>query len=296
VDSAWIVAPSGNGGIRLSPDGRRVALAVIVSGSQDIWIKDLDAGPFAKLTFEGTNVRPEWSPDGRYVYYHRQGSTVGDGDVWRRRSDGTGEAELVLDLERSVWEIQQPADSSMTVVRFGVPPTRDIYLYRRGVGPGDSSLTPLAASDRFEENGVALSPDERWIAYASNESGRYEIYVRPFPDASGGRWQISSDGGNEPRWAHSGRELFYRREDGGLVAVAVEARGSGFAAGEQRVLFQADGFLTNLAYSNYSVAPDDRRFLFMRALRPDREAQLANTAILVQHWLDEVRAREVGGQ
>jgi len=295
VDSGWTVVPTGNGGIRLSPDGRRLALAVTVSGSEDIWIKDLDHGPFTRLTFDGGATRPEWSRDGRYVLYFRQARLASDADLWRRRADGTGEPEMVLDLTRAVWEVQQTPDTTSLIVRFGVPPTRDIYRYALGAGSGDSALTPLAANNGYEESAVALSPDGRWFAYASNESGRYEIYVRPFPDASNGRWQVSRDGGNEPRWAHSGRELFYRRGDGNLVAVTVPP-GSGFTTGDQRVLFQANPFAENSAYAEYAVAPDDRRFLFKRFVARADNGQLANTAVLIQHWLEEVRARQAGGR
>ena len=112
----------------------------------------------------------------------------------------------MLVIPRAVFEVVRTRDTTRLLVRLGVPPTRDIALFVRG----DSTTTPLVAAGGFEEVAPALSPDGRWLAYASNESGRYEVYVRPFPDANAGRWQVSRNGGNEPVWAHNGRELFYR--------------------------------------------------------------------------------------
>jgi serine/threonine-protein kinase len=287
VDSSWTFVPSDNGGIRLSPNGHQLALGVIVQGREEVWIKQLDHGPFARLTLESSSERPEWSADGRDILY--AGLTGSSrADLRRSRADGTGTAELLLHASRAVWEVQVPRDTSRIIVRLGVPPTRDIYLLDRARGTGDSAISPLVADDRYEEAAVALSPDGRWLAYGSNESGRYEVYVRPFPDVNAGRWQISVKGGNEPRWAHSGRELFYRDAGGDLVSVEVTTA-SGFRPGSQRVLFSASGFTTNSAYSNYDVGPDDRRFVFLRPLAVASAG--VTTAILVQHWTSDLQAQ-----
>jgi serine/threonine-protein kinase len=294
VDSGWAFAPANNGGIALSPDGRRLALGVRASGADDIWIKELDRGPFTRLTFEGTNARPIWSRDGRHVLYI---TAVGNhGDVLRRRADGTAAAEALVDATRSVWEIALPPDTTRMILRLGVPPSRDIVLFDRATGaPVDSSLTPLMASDGFEETVPALSPDGRWLAYTTNESGRYEVYVRPWPDVSAGRWQVSRDGGSEPQWAHSGRELFYRNGRGEFVAAAVVA-GSGFATGEHRVLFSASGFIGSSAQVNYAVAPGDQRFLFQRIIRTGTGDEEAYTAVLIQHWLNDPQGAGARGR
>jgi serine/threonine-protein kinase len=289
VDSGWSFMPTVNGGIRLSPDDRRLALGVISSAREEVWVKQLDQGPFVRLSLEGSGVRPEWSPDGRDVlYFGARGA--GKSDLRRRRADGAGTAEVLLDASRAVWELQPTGDADRFVVRLGMPPSRDVYLLDRTKGDGDSAITPLMADDRYEETAIGLSPDGRWLAYTSNESGRQEVYVRPFPDVHAGRWQISGDGGSEPRWARSGRELFYRRVDGMLVSVAVTLTPT-FEPGAERALFSVSGYVGNFAYSNYDVTRDDRQFMFIRPVATPGDEGPA-TAILVQHWLTELDANQ----
>jgi serine/threonine-protein kinase len=295
VDSGWSFARSTNGGVALSPDGRRLALAIRASGSEDIWIKELDLGPFTRLTFDGVNVRPAWTDGGRSVLYLSRPDTIGTEDLKRRRADGTGSAELLLGATRAIFEVRPLRDTMQLLVRLGTPPSRDVYLLRRGAATGDSALTPLLANDAYQEVAIALSPDERWLAYASDESGRYEVYVRPFPDVDAGRWQISRDGGSEPRWAHSGRELFFRSAAGQLVAVPVGA-GSGFTAGDHRTLFRVDGFYSGQNHAGYDVSRDDRRFVFLRSLGTGPGEAAPTTAILVQNWLTEVDTRVSGSR
>jgi serine/threonine-protein kinase len=287
VDSGWIFVPSTNGGIRLSPDGRRLALGVVSSGREEVWIKELDRGPFVRLTSENAGERPEWSADGRDILYFGTAS-ASRSDLRRRRADGAGTAEVLLHATRAVWELQVTRDTNRLIIRLGVPRTRDIYLFDRTRGSGDGAIAPLVADDRYEETSIGLSPDGRWLAYASNESGRFEVYVRPYPDVNAGRWQVSGNGGNEPRWAHNGRELFYRRGDGDLVSVAV-APAPRFTPGVQRVLFSAIGFISNPSYTDYDVTPDDRRFVFNRPVAAPGGAE-TNAAVLVQHWLADLDA------
>jgi serine/threonine protein kinase/Tol biopolymer transport system component len=287
VDSSWIFQASGNGGIRLSPDGRRLAVGTIVDGREEVWVKQLDHGPLSRLTVETTSQRPEWSGDSRDIWYVAQ-LNPNRSEVRRTRADGSGSPELILSATRAVWEVLTLPDTNRLLVRLGLPPTRDIYLFDRAKGNGDTALTPLVADDRYEENSVALSPDHRWLAYASNESGRYEVYVRPFPDVDAGRWPISVGGGNAPRWAHSGRELFYLTAEADLAVVAVTTQPT-FSPGPAKILFSTAGYVSNTATANYDVSPDDRRFVF---LRPRGGSELgARSVILAQHWLDDLTAR-----
>jgi Tol biopolymer transport system component len=281
VQSGWSFIPSSNPGMALSPDGRRLALSVRASGAEDIWIKELGGGPMTRLTFAGSNIRPEWTADGRSVMYiSRQAS--GNEDLRIRAADGTGGERTLLDHARTVFEVVRTRDTSRLIVRLGVPPSRDIYLLQQG----DSVLRPLLA-EAHEEVTPALSADGRWLAYASNESGRYEVYVRPFPAVEGGRWQVSRDGGTEPRWSRSGRELFFRA--GGTLMSAGVTPGASFVTGEVRTLFPVAPFLSGTNRQYYEVATDDRRFLFVRSLGGQQAVGPAYVT-MVDNWLDELRA------
>jgi len=283
VDPGWSFVPAANFGFSLAPDGRRLAVAAHASGTDDIWVKELDHGPLTRLSFAGNNTRPEWTADGNSVLYISRARGFNE-DVRARRADGTGAEVTLLDLDRAVYEVARLPDTSRFIIRLGNPPSRDIYLWRRG----DSTASRLLAADGYQELAPALSPDGRWLAYASDESERYEVYVRPFPNVDAGRWQISRNGGNEPRWAHSGRELFYRDGAGGLVAVAVKP-GANFATGEERVLFPTAGFQSDNSHPQYDVSRDDRRFLFVRSLAGP-QAEGPTYLVQVTNWLDELRA------
>jgi serine/threonine-protein kinase len=200
---------------KLSPDGKQLAVSITANNEIQIWIKQLDRGPLPKLTFAGTlNQRPAWTPDGRSVAFS---SDRGDNsDVYVRRVDGGGPAELLRDEERDIWEVTYSPDGEWLVYRVGGEDgDRDLYARRMGV----DSAVPLVATG-YDETSPAVSPDGRWLAYTSDESGRPEVYVRPFPNTNDGRWLVSAGGGQEPVWAHSGRELFYRGS-GDLMVVEV---------------------------------------------------------------------------
>ena len=250
VDPAW----TGTfGHPALSPDGRRLALAIQGAESSDIWIKQLDRGPSLKLTFEGSrNEYPTWTPDGGSVTFasNRQGNL----DLWTKRADGS--AQAVLELGRG-WPVLEPLwspDGEQLIYRTdpGGPGVRDILALRPGQ---DTEPVPLLATG-FSERNPRLSPDGRWLAYKSNETGREEIYVVPFPNAGEAKWAVSTSGGTEPAWSHSGRELFYRNGLGEMVAVEIETEPT-FAPGQPEVLFSATEFRSSNNRPQYDVTPDD---------------------------------------
>jgi len=160
----------------------------------------------------------------------------------------------------------------------------------RGIG-----VSVLRLSDRkaqpilqtpFNESAPRFSPDGRWLAYVSDESGRYEIYVQPYP-GPGGKWQISTEGGTEPAWNSNGRELFYRSGDK-MMAVDIATQ-PGFAAGKPRMLFEGQYQPTPVTFPNYDVSPDGQRFLM---LKPVEQAQAAPTQInVVLNWFEELKRR-----
>ena len=153
---------------------------------------------------------------------------------------------------------------------------RDIWVLRAGA---DTTRRPIVATSADEKN-PKLSPDGRWLAYISDESGTYEVYVRPFPEGDG-RWQVSLEGGREPLWARNGRELFFRDLANNLVAVPI-LPGPGFRTGPPQTLFSTAGYLAEGNSTSYDVSPDGSRFLMIK--RPTNE-----TLVMVVHWIEELR-------
>ena len=238
---------------RLSPDGRRIAVAV----GPDIWVLDRDQGALTRLSFDSSAMRPVWTRDGRQVAYVRQiGARI---DLRRINADGSAPAESLLVMSRfSPWEVLFPPAGHFMVVRtVGGPGNRELWrvaLDSAGV-PARLLQTPA------DEVSPALSPDGRWLAYASNESGRYEIYVRPFP-GMGARYAVSLQGGTEPAWSPRGNELFYRSGPG-LLAAEVRA-GSTFEVVGRTTLFTNGDFAADPTHSGYDVTPDGRHFVMVK--------------------------------
>jgi Tol biopolymer transport system component len=154
------------------------------------------------------------------------------------------------------------------------------------IRPGvDSVPIPLVAT-KFTEFSPAISPDGRWLAYSSNESGRYETYVVPFPNTNAAKWIVSTLGGTEPRWSHRGNELFYRDGAGNMVAAAVTTNPV-FSVTGSTILFSASRFGAFEASPQYDVSADDRRFLMLRPL----EGSVSDRLIVVENWFEELKAK-----
>jgi serine/threonine-protein kinase len=257
---------------RFSPDGRTLAVTILAPGRGlvgDIWLFDLQQATLSRLTFDLLHQFPEWSADGRYVVTARwmQGVVATPG--------GGGPADTLFSSS-NVFEGAVSHDGRSVVYRYnGVP--GDIYYVRR-----DSLDHPHpVVATVYDERSPALSPDDRWLAYVSNESGRDEVYVRSFPGGSG-RWQVSVAGGVEPRWRRDGVELFYRHADT-LFAVTVRTQPA-FSAGQRTALFVGD-YLGGPRHANYDVHPDGQRFVFVTG-----EREGAPDLILVQNLLAGVSA------
>jgi dipeptidyl aminopeptidase/acylaminoacyl peptidase len=289
IDPGW--GTQGNptfSSVSLSPDGNRLALSMLdpETGVFDLWVKQLDSGPLSRVTFEGTiNYRARWSPDGQSLMYMSDRDQLGvASDLWTRRADGGGTAELVLHRETTLAEGLYSPDGTWLVFRQG--DTRqsegDIYAMRPGV---DSTVVSLVATE-FLDYSMRLSPDGRWMAYVSNATGRNEVYVSPFPDAGSGRQLVSTAGGVEPVWAHSGRELFYRNAADELVAAQVTADQT-FTVGRQEVLFSMQNYLPGGGNPQYDVSPDGQRFVMLRVTDLATDSEL----ILVENWAEELSGR-----
>ena len=286
IDSTFSYAVSSNSGIALSPDGTRLAVNTASPGGGDIWVKELPAGPFTRLTFEGLNSRPTWTADGRTVMYV-SALPPAPGRIAARRADGTGTETILYSGDRDAAEVIPTRDTTRLIVRVSAPPSRDIFLLER---TSDSAkFTPLIASAGYEEVQPALSPDNRWIAYASNETGRYEVYVRPFPDAGSGRWQVSRNGGQAPGWGRGGRELLFRDGAGNMVSAEVRP-GATFTLGEQKTLFPITG-RTASTTALWALTPDERRFVFIRTVGLTGVESVKPTEVIqVDNWLHELRS------
>jgi Tol biopolymer transport system component len=263
---------------RFSPDGRRVAMGVTTANSQDIWIYDIDRNTFTRLTTDGVNVRPEWTPDGRQVVFISQ--RAGKAGIWRQPVDGSGPAEKLFerdDLEP--FEALVSPDSKWLIIRTapGATYSRDILAMPL---TGDTALTALVTSP-YTESLPRLSPDGKWLAYQSNETTNFQIYVRPFPGA-GGRVPVSDLGGTEPIWGKDGKSLYYRGPVGEVVKVDVTT-GANFSIGKRQVVLSGD-YLTDSSHPNWDVDLNGR-FLMLR--RAGAESQ----TIVVHNWARELREK-----
>ncbi|MGD2068656.1 MAG: protein kinase [Gemmatimonadota bacterium] len=285
VDPAWRFSNARNSGWSLSPDGRRLAIGLRTPEGDDVWIKQLDDGPLLRLTYDpAEEARPTWLPGGQRVQYIF--GNAGSG-VHVRRADGTGEPSPVLVAGSSIWQTDVSRDGAWMVARTGgVPGQRDIVAYRL---EGDTAEIPLVRTE-YDEISPQLSPDGRWLAYVSSESGEWQIEVRPFPDVGAGRWVVSAGGGYGPRWAHDGRTLFYVSGDRELIAASVETEG-GFRVTERRTLFRIpDDIGLQSLHFPFDVSPDDRRFMMERTI-VGTEAGGRPPLVLVENWIEEVKAR-----
>ena len=266
---------------RLSPDAKRVAAGIADQETQ-IWQYDLLRETLSRFTFEGkVNLSAVWSPDGKRVAF--QTTKDGQTNIFWQRADGSGGLERLANSEFvQVPMSWSPDGQFLAYIEINPTTGYDIWVLRLS----DRKAQPFVRTP-FSESAPRFSPDSHWLAYISNESGRYEVYVQPYP-GPGGKWQISSEGGTEPVWNPNGRELFYR--NGSKMMVVDVAVQPSFAAGKPRLLFEAQQYLPSPATSpNYDVSADGQRFLMLKSSEAG-EAALTQINV-VQNWFEELKRR-----
>jgi serine/threonine-protein kinase len=271
---------------RLSPDGLRVALDVRDSQERDIWMWDLRRNALERFTRDPAgNPLVEWSPDGRYVVFGSDRSGVTN--MFRQASDGSGEPERLFPSDRLQMAVNFPSEERLLFSANVPGQHRDIHtLFLDSTRRAE----PLIHGPANELN-ADVSPDGRWIAYDSDESGQFEVYVRSYPDPyGGGRWQISSGGGRQPLWSPDGTELFYRDFDGAMIAASVSP-GSTFTPGSVVKLFKNAGYVGSGAHGSgrtYDVSLDGSRFLMIKAAGPPDD-EPSPSLVVVLNWFEELK-------
>ncbi len=260
----------------VSPDGLRVAITIDPRPSQ-IWVYDVTRQSRIALATEGPNLMPLWTPDGRKIAY----ASGLPADIFWRTADAGAPAERLLEREGPQYPTSWSANGRLLIFEEGARNTYDIWLLPIGETPRPLIATPAS------ELGGQFSPDGRWVAYHSNESGRFEVYVRPFPAVGEGKWTISTSGGQHALWSPDGTELFYV-VGSSVMRVSIDGRGSQLKAGTPELLFSGP---FDIAYTNYTLSNDGAHFIMVEVDPEARQTQLS----VVVNWAEELKRLLSGG-
>ena len=264
---------------KLSPDGKRLAI-VVVEPQSNVYVYDIVSGKETRLTLEGNNTCPAWTPDGRRITFSsdRQGEGKGMNLFWKP-VDGSGNAELLHSSQYGLYQCSWSANGKLLTFVHRHPTTgNDIWVLSL---EGGREPELVIGTEFADEWGPTFSPDGRWIAYISDKDGKYQVYVQPYP-ALDRVWQISDDFGEEPIWSPKGDELFYRDGDKWMVvSISTEPE---FAAGTPQLLFE--GPYHNIPGVSYDVTPDGQSFLM---LQPEYDDSAVRELHVVLNWFDELK-------
>jgi Tol biopolymer transport system component len=257
-----------------------------ITKNMDIWIWDLSRTIRTRLTFSsGPDAYPSWSPDGSKIYYS---STVGSDDqIMVKSATGVDSARVVLGLPKNQWIMDVSLDGRLLAyIEPGATGAGD-DLWMLPLGPdGMKAGDPYPfQTTQFDDDDARFSPDGRWVAYGCDETGDFEVYVRPV-SGQGGKWQVSSNGGDLPTWRRDGRELYYISPNDELMAVEVHGDGDSFEVGQPRKLFTT-GSLPVATNKPYDVSPDGQRFLIEIVERGAAAGQVN----LVVNWNAELAGK-----
>jgi hypothetical protein len=277
--------------IAISPNGKLVAGHISDFKSTpmrfDIWLYDLERRTLTRLTSDGHSLAPVWTPDGRWVTY---GSLDPDGTkagIYRVPADKSGPPELLLEGSHISPTSWTPDGKTLVYRQRGADSKHQIWILP-APGSGTETKPRLFSPSSFDELGPVLSPDGKWIAYSSNESGKYEVVVEPFP-GPGAKLQISTHGGWIAGWARNGRELFYVDPDTGQMMAVETETGPAFHAGQPKAMFKMPN-PSNASIGNviFDVSPDPKHFL---VTRPEEAANAGSTFIFITNWFDDLQKR-----
>jgi serine/threonine-protein kinase len=266
----------------LSPVGSKLAI-----NTSDIWVYEWQRDTMTRLTFGPTaSIYPIWSPDGRYIVYGALG-----GMFWTR-SDGAGKPQP-LTRSKNIqlpWSFT-PDGKRLAFNELNPDTSYDLWTVAlesdgAGLRAGKPEVFLQTPSD---ERHPSFSPDGRWMAYSSTESGSFQVYVRAFPD-KGGKWQISNSGGMYPAWSRNGHELFFRTQDNQIMLASYTVKGDSFVADKPRVWSEKRiGIVGQTA--NYDLAPDGKRIVALMPTETTEGQKAQNQLIFLENFFDEVRRR-----
>jgi len=267
----------------VSPDGKKIAMVIRESGTQDLWVYDTERDALTRLTFgEQSFVSPVWTRDGRFVV----AGSIGSGLFWIR-ADGGGRVQPLVQAKAIAFPGSISPDGKR-LAYFEVSGAAQIWTVAIETGDGMKAGTPERfLTSPFGDTSPVFSPDGKWLAYESNESGREEVYVRPFgtPTAVGGKWLISNGGGGSPVWSPNGRELLYRNGDS-IMSVGYTAAKDSFVTDKPKTWLSA---LEGAA--DFGLAPDGRRVAAVMPIAAKGAPRREHTLVFVQNFFDELRRR-----
>ena len=275
---------------RLSPDGLRLALELREGSNLDLGIYDWPRGTMTRLTFDagvGSGMNPVWTPDGRYIVFE------GRGGIFWTRSDGSGKPQPLTQSNNLQFPCSFTPDgkrlswyetASAGFALWTVPLENDGTSLRGG-------KPEVFLQTSFDQREPMFSPDGQWLAYASNESGSYQVYVRAFPD-KGGKWQVSNDGGFVPAWSPNGRELFFRSGDRRIMVASYTVKGDSFLVDQPRVWSEKRlANVGSIGLESYDIAPDGKRIAALMPVETPEAEPAQNHVTFLLNFFDELRRK-----